>query len=69
MQHIISKSCSRSFAHAFGSGGSLAIIELQGAMEGSRLAIFLQSDRSSVSGGSQDGAQKESEGRGNELHD
>ena len=47
----------------------LVPVELQGAMEGSRLTIFLQSTGSSVSAGGQDGAEKESEeGDGKELH-
>jgi hypothetical protein len=43
------------------------IVKLQGAVDGSRIAILLQAAGSSVSGDGQDSAKKESKGQGKEL--
>jgi hypothetical protein len=50
-------------ALGFGSG----LGKLQGAVDGSRIAILLQAAGSSVSGDGQDSAKKESKGQGKEL--
>jgi hypothetical protein len=52
-------------ALGFGSG----LGKLQGAVDGSRIAILLQAAGSSVSGDGQDSTEKESKGHGKELHD
>jgi hypothetical protein len=48
-------------------GSSLSGL-FQGTMEGNRLAVLLQADRISVSGGGQDGTEKVSKGHGKDLH-